>query len=104
MESLRALVGMKPKDTASDEQVFVEELFHLLEPHVHAAVLAQGQEEINTGIALDREEELSDIQLRLLQSFFMFAKTDPGLSKFMFPIMMYLRKARADRQKVKAKE
>ena len=97
MESLRALVGMKPKDTASDETVFVEELGELLKPHVLEVLkkdfnMVEGED--NTVIFMARLHE------RLLKRFFAFAKTDPGLGKFMFPIMMYLRKARADRQKI----
>lgn len=99
MESIRALVGMKSKTGASDEEIFTEEITLLLEPHMDVTMQEFRTElQESGGIYLGTSEEFfKEINRRLLKKFFALAKTDTGLNKFMIPIMMYLRSARMKR-------
>lgn len=103
MESFRSLINKVGKAIVptSDEEVFVQELEELLRPHVKTA-LDELNEDFRSQI-LDGDEKLRYLHQILLRRFFAFAKKDPGLGKFMFPIMMYLRKARRERLKEGAK-
>lgn len=97
MESFRALVGMKPKSGATDEDIFIEEITVLLEPHLKATVEEMELELAASTATLTADEHTKLVLQRLLKKFFALAKTDSGLNKFMIPIMMYLRSARMKR-------
>lgn len=100
MESFRSMIGMKPKSTTTDEEIFVEEIMLLLKPHLEQVKLELLQEQrVTYGDDLTESEGWTEeeIMQRLLKKFFVLAKTDSGLNKFMIPIMMYLRSARMKR-------
>lgn len=98
MESIRSLTGLKPR--ATDEEIFVEEIMLLLTPHLIATVNEMENETGQVLLATQITAKIVAIQAviqRLLSKFFKLAQTDKGLSKFMIPIMMYLRSARMKR-------
>ena len=99
MESIRSLIrGKIEEKSAKDEEVFVEEIKELLKPHlrgVYNDMHAESGKEVSNEEQYATEETIH----RLLHKFFNLAKQDASLNKFMFPIMMYLRKARNDRKK-----
>lgn len=99
MESFRSLIGMKTNTGASDEEIFIEEITLLLEPHLDNTIQEFRRELADTGgfYIGTNDEFVKDMNKRLLSKFFKLAKTDSGLNKFMIPIMMYLRSARMKR-------
>jgi hypothetical protein len=97
MESVRSLIHRvtTPKESPDDKQIFTEEIAALIEPHMQAA-LRKYWDETQEDTSYKAHRRVIQI---LLADFFELAKTDNGLNKFMFPIMMYLRKARNERMK-----
>jgi hypothetical protein len=106
MESIRSIVRRKVEEKiTNDKDIFVEEIFILLEPHLDKTVIEMQREipsipgdsdpEWNQDVSAFTAEAIH----RLLDKFFILAKQDASLNKFMFPIMLYLRKARHDRRK-----